>query len=155
MPEHTYPSLCIGKGKIQPVKSDALVCQMDIMSSLSALLNQSLPDPGTYDSQNQLPAFLGETTKGRDNLIVEAQGKLAIREGNWIMRPPYAGPERNTTGNELGNLPDFTLYNVLADKGQQTNVASIHPAELDKIKADFFELTEGYYKPDVEEVELK
>ena len=53
-----------------------------------------------------MPALLGESSDGRDYIILEAQGKMAIRKGDWIMIPPYAGPERNETGNELGNLED-------------------------------------------------
>lgn len=141
------------KGRVQPLVSDALVCQMDLMASFAELLK--FPLQGTYDSENILPAFLGDSKQGRTDLVVEAQGKLAIRAGDWIMIPPYSGPETNLTGNELGNLTDFTLYNVKEDKGQTSNLAIQYPQELEKLKNRFFALTKGYYKADVEEVELK
>lgn len=147
------PFFVYWKGKIQPVVSDAIVCQMDLMASISSLLKRPLN--GHFDSQNLLPAFMGDSKTGREDLILEAQGKLAIREGNWIMIPPYNGPERNETGNELGNLPDFALYNTANDEAQTTNIASQHPDILEKIKSNFFELTEGYYKAEVEEVQLQ
>lgn len=147
------PFFIYWKGNIQPKISEAIVCQMDLMASFSALLK--LENKNNLDSENLLPAFLGESDKGRNDLILEAQGKLAIREGDWIMIPPYSGPERNLTGNELGNLPVFTLYDAKKDKAQIINVASEYPEKLEEIKSRFFALTEGYYKTDVEEVELK
>ena len=102
-----------------------------------------------------LPVLLGESVHGRDELIVEAQGKLAIRQGDWILLPPYGGPATNLTGNELGNMPDFTLYNMKDDPTQTTNVASQHPEVVEALKSRFFTLTKGYYKAEVEEVELQ
>lgn len=147
------PFFVYWKGHIQPVVSDALVCQMDLIASFADLLNRPLNN--TLDSENLLPAFLGKSHTARTDLVLEAQGKLALREGDWIMIPPYSGPATNLTGNELGNLPEFALYNVESDKAQTTNVASDYPEQLEKLKSRFFALTEGYYKPEVEEVELK
>ncbi len=147
------PFFVYWKENVKPVVSEALVCQMDLMASFSYMFDKPLP--GIFDSENLLDAFLGKSTKGRDNLILEAQGKLAIREGDWIMLPPYDGPERNLTGNELGNMPEFTLYDVKTDKWQQTNLANQYPEKLEEMKTHFFKLTEGYYKTNVEEVELK
>jgi arylsulfatase A-like enzyme len=147
------PFFVCWKGKIQPKKSDALVCQVDLLASFSQLLN--CPLKGSYDSGNLLPALLGESDSGRKNLIVEAQGKLAIRQGNYIMLPPYRGPERNLTGNELGNMQDFCLYDVASDAAQMHNVAAQCSEKLEEMKTAFFKLTSGYYKAEVAEVELK
>ena len=147
------PFFVYWKGKIQPKVSDALVCQMDIMASFADLLKQPIHEK--LDSENLLPAFMGQTDTGRQDLILEAQGKLAIREGDWIMIPPYSGPERNTTGNELGNMPEFTLYNVKTDKAQQTNLSLQQPDKLEEVKEHFYSVTQGYYNTDVEEIELK
>ena len=147
------PFFVYWKGKIKPVVSDALVCQMDLLASFAALLKQPLSE--TFDSEDLLSTLMGEKPQGRTALIVEAQGKLAIRKGDWIMIPPYEGPERNTTGNELGNLPEFGLYNVKTDKAQTVNHASEQPVMLEKLKLDFFRITEGFYQAEVEEVTLK
>ena len=148
------PFFVYWKGKIKPVVSDAMVCQMDLLASLASLLKQPLPEK--LDSEDLLPAFTGENNaRGRTELIVEAQGKLAIRKEDWIMIPPYKGPERNTTGNELGNLPAFGLYNVKNDRAQTVNLASEQTVMLEQLKSDFFRITEGFYRPEVEEVMLK
>ncbi len=130
-----------------------MVCQIDIMASVAALLNQPLK--GTFDSQNILPALLGKSKKGRTELVVEANAKMALRYKNWAMIPPYKGPQRNETGNELGNLSDYGLYNLTSDEGQINNVATKKPRKLEKLKSVFFDITKGYYKSKVEEIKLK
>lgn len=147
------PFFAYWKGKIKPVASEALVCQMDLLASISALIGQPLD--GEFDSENILPALLGKSQEGRHDLILEANGKLAIRMGDWAMIPPYKGPERNLTRNELGNLPEFGLYNLREDIGQENNVASLHPEKLEEVKKYFFQKTEGYYQSNVAEIELK
>ena len=147
------PFFVYWKGRIQPVISDALVCQMDLLASLANLIDRPLT--AGFDSRNLLPVLLGESPAGRDELIVEANGKLAIRMDNWVMIPPYNGPERNLTGNELGNMPQFGLYDLKYDTGQEKNLASLYPDKLEELKICFFAETQGYYNPQAEEIELK
>lgn len=147
------PFFVYWKGNIQPTISEAIVCQMDLFASFGALVNSPLNE--MLDSQDLLPAFMGKSQTGRKELILEAQGKLAIRMNEWIMIPPYNGPERNTTGNELGNLSEYALYHVETDKAQTNNVAAQYPERLEEIKSRFASITKGFYKTEVKEVELK
>ena len=57
------PLFVYWKGKIQPVVSNALVCQMDLFASLAKLIDQPLEQ--TLDSQELLATFMGESQKGR------------------------------------------------------------------------------------------
>ncbi len=147
------PFFVYWKGKIKPKVSDALVCQLDLMASVAALIKQPLK--GEYDSQNILPALMGKSKQGRIELVIEAQGKLAYRSGDWAFIPPYKGPVRNQTRNELGNLPEGGLFNLKADLGQETNIAKENKAQFEKMKASFLEITKGYYESNVAEIELK
>jgi len=147
------PFFVYWKGKIKPTISDALVCQMDLAASLGALIGGKVPEG--LDSQNLLNAFLGKSKKGRENLIIEAQGRLAMREDEWGMIPPYKGEERNLTGNELGNLPDFALFDLRSEPGQMTDLAAKYPEELAELKKQFFALTAGYYNSAAGDVPLK
>lgn len=150
------PLFVYWKGRIQPCQSDAIVSQLDFLASFADLVDSRVNiDSLNLDSRNVLPALLGESSDGRDYIILEAQGKMAIRKGDWIMIPPYAGPERNETGNELGNLEDFGLYHVKNDPAQKTNVAKEYPDVLNELKDLFYRTTQGYYKAYVEEVPLK
>lgn len=50
-------------------KSDALVCHIDFLASFAALVGQSLPEDVAIDSVNVLPALLGKTQVGREELV--------------------------------------------------------------------------------------
>lgn len=147
------PMFVYWKGHIKPVVSDALICQMDFAASIAKLTGFGIPSG--LDSQDLLETLLGRSEQGRKELILESQGKLAIREGDWIAIPPYKGPKTNLTGNELGNLPEWGLFNVVSDPGQQHDLAGAEPETLKKLQENFYSLTKGYYQADVEEVELK
>ena len=71
------------------------------------------------------------------------------------MIPPYRGPATNKWVNiELGNSPDFALYNLKEDLGQQENLAFKHPEKLAEMKATF-EAIRGVDFGKVEQLELK
>lgn len=147
------PFFVYWKGKIKPKVSDALVCQLDIMASVASLVNKPLE--GEYDSQDLLPVFMGDSDKGRTELIVEANGKMALRSGDWAFIPPYIGPETNLTGNELGNLAQGGLYNLSTDPGQTGNVMDTFKDQFQKMKSRFLAITKEYYRPNTDEIELK
>ena len=125
----------------------------DLLASLGSMVGATLPDG--LDSRNYLNAFMGTELKARENLVIEAQGRLGYRSGDWIMMPPYKGSQRNLTGNELGNLDEFSLFDVKSDKGQKSNVAGRHPELLERLKQEFFVQTDGFYRSEVEEEPLK
>ena len=147
------PLFVYWKGTISPVISDALICQMDLIASLGKLVDASLPEG--LDSREYLDAFMGKKLQARENLVVEAQGRMAYRQGDWMMIPPYRGQERTLTGNELGNLPEYALFNLKEDKAQQENRVAGNEPLLEEMKENFFTLTAGYYKSEVEEEPLK
>jgi len=139
------PFIVAWKGHIKPKVSNAYVCQMDFFASFAKMLG--VTPPSGLDSENHLDAFLGKTTVGRQEQVLEAAGRLAIRKGNYVMIPPYEGKERNITGNELGNLPDFALYNISDDRHQDENIAEQNPTLLRELKADLGLALEGYKIP--------
>lgn len=150
----THVPLCVyWKGHIKPLTSDALVCQMDLFASLGQLVGGVVPD--TLDSKPMLQAFLGEDLSGRNELVIENQGKLGLRMGDYAFIPPYSGPKTNLTENELGNLDDYGLFNLRNDPGQTGNIAATDTTTLSAMKKVFAEQTAGFYRPFVEEVELK
>ena len=100
------PFITYWKGKIKPQVSDAIVCQMDLMASIADLLGTK---ETTTDSENVLSAFLGNSTNARESLIIEATGKTALRNGEWLYIPAYEGKNfREEVGIEVGNLPPRT-----------------------------------------------
>lgn len=125
------PFIVQWEGRIEPGVSDAVVCQMDLLASLAKLTGQRSESP---DSEDLLAALLGDSDQGRTELILEASSRTALRKGDWVMIPPYNGPERNQQVNiELGNSKEYQLYNVREDIGQQDNLASSEPDKLQEM----------------------
>ncbi|MGY5353238.1 sulfatase family protein [Wenyingzhuangia sp. IMCC45533] len=146
------PFITYWKGHIEPKVSDALVCQMDLLSSLSALVDA---EENTADSKQLLDVFLGKSDEGRESLVIEATSRTALRKGDWLMIPPYRGPKLNKLVNiELGNDKDFQLYNVKEDLGQKENLAEAKP-ELLKEMLTSFEAIRGKNYSKVQKLELK
>ena len=146
------PFITYWKGKIQPSRSDAMISQIDLLSSLAHLVNS---DTRTEDSQNLLEVFMGESQQGRDELILEATTRTALRKGDWALIPAYKGPAVNKMVNiELGNSDEHQLYNLKDDLGQQENLASTNKEKLDEMIATFERIRGVEYK-NVEKLELK
>lgn len=136
------PFFVYWQGHIRPSVNHQLVSQLDLVASLGKLIGQAVPD--SLDSQEMLSTFLGKRQCGRKSMVVEAAGRLAYRSGHYALIPPYKGPKRNITDNELGNLSDYTIYDLSADPSQQTDITRSHPRLLEKLKRQFQqETTQG------------
>jgi arylsulfatase A-like enzyme len=145
------PFVTYWKGEIQAGVSDALVTQIDLLNSLAALVGSSETGP---DSENLLGAFLGKSKKGREEVILEASTKTALRAGDWAMIPPYPGPAvQNQVNIELGNSAEYQLYNLKEDPGQQNNLAASNPEKLEEMKKIYQEIRGSGSK--IEQLELK
>ena len=137
------PFITYWKGTIKPSVSEALVSQVDLLASLSSLLDT---DVVKGDSQNLLSTFLGKTDKGRENLIIEATTRTAFRQGDWILIPPYKGSVINKIKNiETGNSKEFQLYNLKEDIGQKNNLAKAKPEILKELIKNFEAIRGGSY----------
>jgi len=146
------PFITYWKGKIQPGVSNALVSQLDIFSSIASLVGS---EERADDSQDLLEVFTGESDQGREELILEATSRTALRKGNWVMIPPYKGPAVNSLVNiELGNSDTYQLYNLEGDLGQQTNLAGTHGEILEEMIILFNEIR-GESHGHIEKLELK
>ncbi|MFP4088925.1 MAG: sulfatase-like hydrolase/transferase, partial [Cyclobacteriaceae bacterium] len=140
------------KGNIEPKVSDALVCQLDLLTSLASLVGS---DQQTRDSENLLDVFMGRSDQGREQLVLEATSRTAFRKGDWVMIPPYDEPAVNELVNiELGNDKDYQLYNLSEDIGQQNNLAAAHPEKLEEMIQEYKQIL-GVAAQEIETMELK
>lgn len=137
------PFVVYWKNTIQPGVSDALVSQIDFFNSLSKLVGSNQT---TKDSQEMLDVFLGKTAKGRESYIIEAMSRTAFRQGDWIMIPPYKGPNKMWGKDiETGNSNTHLLFNLAEDPEQQHNLAETHPDKLQELIQNFEAIRgEGY-----------
>ncbi len=146
------PFLVYWKGMIEPFVSNALVSQLDLFSSLARLVGSKERGP---DSEELLDVFLGNSDQGRDELIIEAATRTALRKGDWVMIPPYKGAAINKMVNiELGNSTGYQLYKLTEDIGQQDNLAASEPAKLQEM-VEAFERLRGIESQQVQPLELK
>ncbi|MFO0909822.1 MAG: sulfatase-like hydrolase/transferase, partial [Isosphaeraceae bacterium] len=125
--------------RVKPGTSDALVCQVDLLATLAKLVGQTLSKEAGPDSVNVLPALLGETAKGREELVEHA-GRLSLRQGNWKLIPAGAGPARLAFTNvESGADAKVQLFDLAVDPGETQNLAEKHP---ERVKAMLARLAE-------------
>ena len=147
------PFFVYWKGHIRPVVNHHLVSQQDLVASLGKLIGQEVP--AGLDSEEMIDVFLGKRQGGRRRMVVEAGGRLAYRADHYALIPPYHGAKTNETGNELGVVDDFTLYDLAADPTQQTDVTAANPRLKERLKGEFLDLVRGYYSPATEQESLK
>lgn len=141
------------KGTIKPEVSDALVCQVDLLSSLAKLVGSNIRDK---DSEDLMDVFLGKSKKGRNELVIEATSRTAFRQGKWVLIPPYRGtPLLKAVNIETGNSKEFQLYDLENDKGQQHNLASTHKEKLQDLITAFEKIRGNDYQKNVRKTKLK
>ncbi len=120
-------------GKIAAKVSHALVSQVDMFATLSALTGQALPENGAPDSFNQLKAWVGKDKRGR-GYIIEQSGTISIVQGNWKYMAPAKGdaywPWTNT---ETGLSAESQLYDLSKDANEYYNVAPQYPDVVKKL----------------------
>ena len=115
--------------------SNALVSQIDFLSTFAALTGQTLAEGDAPDSYNILDALLGESKTGRDHLVEHA-GTLSLIRGRWKYIEPSNGPKMNkNTNTELGNDSQPQLYDMVVDLGEKQNVAGEHPDLVQEMAA--------------------
>lgn len=129
------PFITYWKGKIEPQVSDALVCQVDLLSSLASLVGS---EKKGQDSEALLDVLTGKNKQGREELIIEATTRTALRKGKWLMIPQYNGSAKNKWVDiELGNSKEYQLYDLNEDIAQQNNLANKNPKKLNEMLSAF------------------
>ncbi len=146
------PFITYWKGQIKPLVSDAMVSQVDLLSSLASLTGSQLR---SEDGVELLSEFMGQEDQGRTNLILEATSRTAFRQGDWVMIPPFDGPAIAKNVNiELGNADEYQLYNLKDDLGEQHNLAESNKEKLEEMVSAFEEIRGTDYGQ-IQQLELK
>lgn len=124
---------------VKPAVSDVMVCQMDLLASMAALTGQTYIEK--TNSENTLDAFLGKSTEGRRELVIEGMFNYALRQDDWALVPSRLNKEGGGTGQ-----PRYQLYNLKDDIGQRDNLAEKNPQKLASMIAAFERLKNGTNK---------
>ena len=129
-----------------------MISQLDLFSSIAALVNSK---ERAEDSEQLIDLLMGKSKNGRNEMVIEATSRTAFRKGDWVMIPPYQGPEVNRLVNiELGNSEIYQLYNLKEDIKQQKNLAKTNSKKLKELITDF-ETIRGKENTNIEQLELK
>jgi arylsulfatase A-like enzyme len=106
--------------------SKALICQIDLLASLAVFTDQKLPNHAAPDSVNVLPALLGESPNGREELVEQGRN-IGLRQKNW----KYIEPARqNAAGPNQRQL-----YDLGKDLSEQHNLAKQQPEKVKELSS--------------------
>ena len=139
------PFILSWPGTVEQGETSALVSHVDFLASFASLTGVSLDPEAGPDSIDVLSALLGQSAQARTKLATEGiRAKTVLRRRNWIFIPPHEGPPVNTNVNiETGNASEPQLYDLSADIGQITNLASTHTDKANEMAARLQKIRDG------------
>jgi arylsulfatase A-like enzyme len=141
------PYIVSWPAKIKPGISDAMICQMDLLSSFSKMLKIKLPAGDAMDSEDVLSALLGKSQKARKVLVEQGAQSIAIVQDNWKYIESNKGQAMNVLTNiELGNSQQAQLYDLKNDIGEKNNLAEKYPQKLSELVKLLQNIREGNAK---------
>ncbi len=117
------PFIAYWRNQIPVGVTSALISQVDMLASLTALAGVTLPQGPRFDSENLLPVIMGHSEHGR-NILVEADvfQRTAIRVERWkLLDLDMPGKAAASIGMHC------ELYDLLTDPGETTDLAGRHP----------------------------
>lgn len=138
---HRVPMIVRWPGEVKAgSESDQLIGQIDFMATFAEMLGAKLEPTQGEDSVSFLSALRGTAKKPiRDSIISQSiNGSFAIRDGQWKLAlcPGSGGWSSPRPGRKTyADLPDFQLYNLADDPGEETNLVEKHPERVAKMKA--------------------
>jgi arylsulfatase A len=110
--------------------SNALICQIDLLSSFARFFQQPLEGTDATDSFDMMEVLLGKSKTGRESLVKQG-GALSLTKGNWkYIEPDNNQPFNKLTGTELGNDTKPQLYDLSKDPGERNNLAGQYPNKV-------------------------
>ncbi len=129
---HRVPFLVRWPGKVQANStSDQTIAHSDLMATFAAILKTPLPNDAAEDSVDISAAFRGEKVKREGLVHAGASGKLAIRQGDWVLIAAASGQENIKASGEPGwfrkdrdyadHQQPYELFNLREDPTQKAN----------------------------------
>jgi len=130
--------------------SDEVICQTDIMATLSDIVGIDLPENLAPDSYSLLPVLQEEDFQSplREATIHNTNRKTwAIRKGDWLYINDKTGSNMRKMPESFMKLRGYTnfdtpglLFNMREDEEQRENLYKEHPEKVSELK----KLLEGY-----------
>ena len=116
-------------GESNPAYQTLWCVRSDFLASFAELTRQQRDATTSPDSENILPALLGDAPHGRQTLVRARRSNSAFTpRGPWKLIEKSKGAKRNTaTNTELGNDGNFQLYNLDTDLSESKNISTEYP----------------------------
>lgn len=144
---HRVPFIARWPGRIKAgAVSDETMCHVDFMATVAAIVGAKLPDNVGEDSVNVLPVLLGEAggEPAREATVHHsANGKFAIRKGDWVLIDAPTGDDNGARGepqwlkDERGyarNDQPGELFNLREDLAERHNYYAEKPELVSELK---------------------
>ena len=112
-------------------------CLVDMMATFADLVGAELPDNAGEDSVSQLSLWTGGSGAIRDYTVHHSLlGNFAIRKGPWKLECCAGSGSFNPPieGKDTAGMPDYQLYDLASDIGEQVNLAEAYPEKLNELK---------------------
>ena len=137
-------------GKIKPGShSNEIMCHVDLMATVTAIIGEKLPDNAGDDNYNILPVLLGHPHNGpiREATVHHScSGHFAIRKGPWVLID-YATGDDNHEPDWFKRERGYTvhrqpgeLFDLRQDLPERRNLYAERPETMRELK----ELLEKY-----------
>lgn len=136
---HRVPFLVRWPGHVSAGSvDDEMICHVDLLATMAALLEVELPDDAGEDSFDVLPALLGEerTAPLRETLVLHSyDGMFAIREGPWklILGLGSGGFSDPAYVPVQPGKPPGQLYHLATDPGETKNLFEQEPEVVERL----------------------
>jgi arylsulfatase A-like enzyme len=133
---HREPFIARWPGHVPAGKtSGELICLVDMLATMGALVGQGLPATAGPDSFDVLPALLAEKPAKacRESLVVQGGNvALAVRKGPWKLIPDAGKKKKDVAGPQLFNLADdlAETKNLAAEKPEVVKELSVLLAKV-------------------------
>lgn len=139
------PMIVFWSGRTRSTESSVLISQVDLMASLSSLAGVVLDPSEAVDSMDMLSALLGQSDKGRELMFKESVGTKSLRWKSYKYIAPMPEGARipdwlPPKGIELGLSSEAQLYDLSADVGEVSNIASDNPEIVAALEEELAEI---------------
>jgi arylsulfatase A len=129
---HRVPFIMRWPGKIPPGStSTATIAHSDLMATIAAVVKTQLPNDAAEDSLDFSPAFRNEKVPREGLVHASANGKLALRQGDWVFIAAASGQDNNKAIGEpawfrkergyADHQHPYELFNLREDLAQKNN----------------------------------
>ncbi len=137
---YRVPMITRWPGKIAAnTKSDHPSGSYDFLATACELTGADVP--ANVDSISYLPTLTGQADKQKKHeylycASLEGETSVGVRYGNWkLVRYRESKGNRNASKTTTLTKPDWRLYDLTKDIGEEHNIAASHPVIVEKILA--------------------